>query len=101
VSDLRGSGKVRNATADSTKEADPRPRRATVHDLTIEIDTDLCVGFGDCVDVAPEAFELDEDGIAFLTAPDSVDRDTLLDGCRSCPVDAIIARDGEGEVVAP
>lgn len=101
MSDHQGGGKARNATADATTEVDSRPRRATVHDLRIEIDTDLCVGFGDCVDVAPEAFELDEDGIAFLTAPDSVDRAALLDACRSCPVDAIIARDGEGEVVAP
>lgn len=101
MSDLQGSGKARNATAESDIRADPRPRRATVHDLRIEIDMDLCVGFGDCVDVAPEAFELDEDGIAFLTAPDDFDRATLLDACRSCPVDAIIARDGEGEVVAP
>lgn len=101
MSDLQGSGKTRDATASSATEADPRRRRATVHDLSIEIDTDLCVGFGDCVEVAPEAFELDEDGIAFLTAPGNVDRGTLVDACRSCPVDAIIARDGDGEVVAP
>lgn len=101
MSDRQKSGRARNATADATTEVDSRPRHATVHDLKIEIDTDLCVGFGDCVDVAPEAFELDEDGIAFLTAPDSVDRGTLLDACRSCPVDAIIARGGEGDVVAP
>lgn len=101
MSDLQGTGQARNVPADATTEVDPRPRHATVHDLRIEIDTDLCVGFGDCVDVAPEAFELDEDGIAFLTAPGNVDRVTLLDACRSCPVDAIIARDGEGEVVAP
>lgn len=101
MSDPQGGGKARSATADASAETDPRPRHAIVHDLRIEIDTDLCVGFGDCVDVAPDAFELDEDGIAFLTAPDSVDRATLLDACRSCPVDAIIARDAEGEVVAP
>lgn len=78
-----------------------RPRRSSVHGLRLEIDTDLCVGFGDCVDVAPDAFRLDEDGVAFLTEPESVDRATLLEACRSCPVDAIVARDEDGDVVAP
>lgn len=79
---------------------DPRYERE-VHGLRVEVDTDLCVGFGDCVDVSPECFELNEEGLAEFTDPGSVDRETLLDACRSCPVDAITATNDEGEELAP
>lgn len=102
MSDVRRSPReAATSGPEAVTEAEGHARRATVHDLRIEIDIDLCVGFGDCVDVAPDAFRLDGDGIAFLTAPESVDRSTLLEACRSCPVDAIVARDGAGEVLAP
>lgn len=71
------------------------------HDLEIRIDRTLCVGFGDCIAPAPEAFDLDEEGIAILLEPESVPRERLLEACRACPVDAIIARDAEGRELAP
>ncbi len=33
-----------------------------VGDLIIRIDRTLCVGFGDCIEAAAEAFVLDEEG---------------------------------------
>jgi ferredoxin len=79
---------------------DDRTRRE-VHGLSVEIDRDLCVGFGDCVDASPEAFELDGEDVAVFTCPENVSRDELLRACRSCPVDAITARDADGDVLAP
>ncbi len=35
----------------------------TVGDLTVRVDRTLCVGFGDCVQEAPEAFRLDEEDV--------------------------------------
>jgi len=67
---------------------DPRTLRV-VGPLRIEIDRDLCVGFGDCVTESPEPFELDEEGIAVFRAPEKTIRTTLLDACSACPVDAI------------
>lgn len=81
--------------------ADDAEQERDVHGLRVEIDRDLCVGFGDCVDVAPQAFELDDEEIAVFTAPEDTSREELLRACRSCPVDAITARDEEGNVVAP
>lgn len=81
--------------------ADDAERERDVHGLRVEIDRDLCVGFGDCVDVAPEAFELDDEEIAVFAAPEDTSREELLRACRACPVDAITARDEEGNVVAP
>jgi ferredoxin len=69
----------------------------TVGDLTIRIDRLLCVGFGDCIEVAPEAFAFDGEGIVtFLVTIEQVDRDRIVRACDICPVDALSVFDGEG-----
>jgi len=73
----------------------------TVGDLTLRIDRTLCVGFGDCVTEAPEAFELDDEDIAVFVRPEAVERDRLLAACRACPVDAITVTDPGGSRLAP
>jgi ferredoxin len=68
-----------------------------VGDLVVRIDRLLCVGFGDCITEASEAFELDEEGVArFGSAPDRVGRERLIRACEACPVDAlsVLANDG-------
>ena len=72
-----------------------------VGDLRIRIDRTLCVGFGDCVTEAPEAFVLDDSGTAVFVAPDTVERDRLLRACDVCPVDAITVWDGKGVQIVP
>ena len=67
---------------------DPRSERE-VDGLRIVIDRDLCVGFADCVAEAPDAFDIDDGGIAVLTQPEKAGRVRLLDACAACPVDAI------------
>ena len=70
--------------------------------LTVRIDRLLCVGFGDCVDEAPESFELDLDGIAaFREDPDAAGRERLVRACASCPVDALTVLDDDGRQLAP
>ncbi len=69
--------------------------------LTVRIDRHLCVGFGDCISEAPDAFALDSEGVAVLKRPECVDRDRLLRACRSCPVDAITLTDHTGAQLAP
>jgi len=73
----------------------------TVGDLRIRIDRTLCVGFGDCVTEAPEAFVLDESGVAVFVKPEDVDRERLLRACDVCPVDAITVWDGAGSQLVP
>ena len=68
-----------------------------VGELTIRVDRLLCVGFGDCIEMAPEAFEFDEEGIVtFRAGIEQVDRDRLLRACDVCPVDALSAFDADG-----
>lgn len=75
---------------------------ATLHELLVRIDRTLCVGFGDCVTAAPDLFELDDEDIAvFRTSAATTDRETLLNACRACPVDALTATDANGHQLAP
>ena len=69
----------------------------TVGGLRIRIDRLLCVGFGDCIEVAPEAFEFDGEGIVtFVDTIEQVDRERIVRACDICPVDALSVFDGEG-----
>jgi ferredoxin len=72
-----------------------------VHGLRVRIDRTLCVGFGDCVTEAPEAFVLDDAGTAVFVRPEDVERERLLRACDACPVDAITVWDAEGKQLVP
>ena len=69
--------------------------------LRVRIDRTLCVGFGDCVTAAPDAFVLDNEDIAVFRAPESVDRSCLLRACAACPVDALTVWGEDGEQLVP
>ena len=78
---------------------DPQSERE-VHGVRAVIDRDLCVGFGDCIEEAAEAFDLDEDGVAVFTTPEHASKDRFLEACTSCPVDAISVW-GDGIEIVP
>ena len=69
--------------------------------LRVRIDRNLCVGFGDCIEGAPEAFVLDDEGLAVFTQPDTVERARLVAACDACPVDAITVWDEAGAQLVP
>lgn len=76
-------------------------REQRIGRLTIRIDRHLCVGFGDCIDVAADLFEMDADGVVtFRSAPGDAE-DLALRACAACPVDALSAIDATGRTVAP
>ena len=54
----------------------------------IVIDQSLCSGFGDCADLAPEVFELESGGRAFVRIGESADP-AVLDAAAACPMGAI------------
>lgn len=82
---------------------DPDPvTERRVGSLTVRIDRNLCVGFGDCIDVAPAAFALDDEDVAvFLDTVDGVEREELMEACRACPVDALTVLDPDGRALVP
>lgn len=68
--------------------ADFEERR--VEGLTIAIDRLTCIGSRNCVKVAPEVFQLGEDGIVtFTDASPDVARERVVEACGVCPVDAL------------
>lgn len=73
----------------------------SVGQLRVRIDRTLCVGFGDCVSAAPEAFALGADDVVVFLSPESVNPLQLMRACASCPVDALTAWDADGNVLAP
>jgi ferredoxin len=57
--------------------------------LTVHIDADACAAHGDCVDTAPDVFELDDVARVVGTGPDEL----LLAAAESCPSAAILIID--------
>ncbi|TDB79887.1 MULTISPECIES: ferredoxin [unclassified Micromonospora] len=83
--------------------------------LQVWVDQDLCTGDGLCVQYAPEVFEFDVDGLAYVKGPDGelrlnpgsrVDvpghlRLEVIDSARECPGECIhVVRDSDGVEVA-
>jgi ferredoxin len=83
--------------------------------LRVWVDQDSCTGDGLCVQYAPEVFEFDVDGLAYVKGPDgqlrtapgtAVDvpahlRLDVLDSARECPGECIyVQRAADGTPVA-
>ncbi|MGW7055508.1 ferredoxin [Streptomyces sp. NPDC054887] len=74
--------------------------------LEVWIDQDLCTGDGICVQYAPEVFELDIDGLAYVKSPDDellqspgattpvplTLLNDVVDSAKECPGDCIHVR---------
>jgi len=60
------------------------------------VDRESCLGYGDCVELAPGAFELDDTARVVGDAPEQ----RLRDAARACPAEAILLVDGDtGEAI--
>lgn len=66
--------------------------------IRIDVDRELCIGSGDCVDSAPDVFQLDDEGKAVVVDPDGAPVDDIVDAARNCPVTAISVTGEEGEI---
>jgi ferredoxin len=66
--------------------------------IKITVDPDLCIGSGDCVRVAPKAFQIDDAaGVSVpLAGAGNIDVEVLLRAARTCPTQSIrlVAADG-------
>ena len=77
------------------------PDVSTRNRIAIEVDRELCYGFGDCVDTLPEVFALDDEDTAVVLNVDAAPVDEILEAAQNCPVDAIIVIDETGEQLYP
>lgn len=84
--------------------------------MKVIIDRDKCIGAAPCIAVAPNVFELDDEGKAFVKdeaknatdddgkiriKTDSADDETIKTAAESCPVQAIIVYDDDGNQIFP
>ena len=63
------------------------------------IDREACLAYGDCAELAPEAFEVDNETAHLIG---SAPLRKMVDAARACPSEAITLIDAEtGEQIAP
>ncbi len=68
----------------------------------VQIDRNACIGAATCVVISPNAFALDNDGIAtVLPGALSVSDDELITAAQSCPTQAILLFDEAGNQIFP
>ncbi|HZN89660.1 MAG TPA: ferredoxin [Thermoleophilaceae bacterium] len=69
-----------------------------VNKLEITVDRGLCIGSGDCVDTAPDVFQLDDEDKAVVVNPDGAATDDILEAAGNCPVSAIFVVGEAGDL---
>jgi ferredoxin len=69
-----------------------------VNRVEVTVDRALCIGSGDCVDTAPDVFQLDDEDKAVVVDPDGAPLDDVIEGARNCPVSAIFVTGEDGDL---
>jgi ferredoxin len=69
-----------------------------VNRVQVTVDRALCIGSGDCVDTAPDVFQLDDEDKAVVVDPDGAPMDDIIEAARNCPVSAIFVAGEEGDL---
>lgn len=67
----------------------------------IIVDRNLCIGAASCIAVAPGVFELDSENKAVVYNAKGADDETILLAAKSCPTQAILVFDEEGNQIYP
>jgi ferredoxin len=80
--------------------ADTRERE--ISGQTVRIDRTLCIGSGNCTNIAPEIYVIREDNIVdFQDETPDIEQGRLEEAAALCPVDALIVEDENGEQIVP
>ena len=59
--------------------------------MKVQVISDLCIGCGACHAIAPEVFDMNDEGLAYVKSNDNVEnnKDAVIDAVESCPTSAI------------
>jgi ferredoxin len=74
------------------------PELSPKNQIHVEVDRGLCIGSGDCVDTAPDVFQLDDEEKAVVVDPDGASVDDVVQAAGNCPVSAITVVGELGEL---
>jgi ferredoxin len=61
----------------------------------LKADFEACQGYANCVDAAPDVYDIDDDGVVVLLKEEipHEDRPRIEEAARSCPVSALFIED--------
>ncbi len=70
--------------------------------MKVKVNPDVCIGCGACQAIAPDVFEINDDGVAQEITEDVKDElvEDAADAKEGCPVNAIYEPDKEVEEMA-
>jgi ferredoxin len=74
------------------------PELSRENRIALTVDRGLCIGSGDCVDTAPDVFQLDAEDKAVVVDPDGAPLDDVLTAASNCPVSAIFVVGESGDL---
>ena len=66
--------------------------------IRVTVDRALCIGSGDCVDTAPDVFQLDAEDKAVVVDADGASVDDVIAAAANCPVSAIFVVGEDGDL---
>jgi ferredoxin len=69
--------------------------------VKIKVIRGKCIAAATCIVLAPETFDLAEDGIVFAKEGTWNDAAKIIEAAKSCPTTAIIVEDLEGKQLYP
>lgn len=69
--------------------------------LKIKVINNLCISAATCLIRAPNTFDLDDDGIAFIKEGDWDEAVEIIEAAKSCPTTAVIVENLAGEQLYP
>ena len=69
--------------------------------MKIKILRDKCISAATCVAIAPETFELDDEGKVILKDSKGNEEQTIIDAAKSCPTQAIEIYDDDDKRIFP
>lgn len=69
--------------------------------VRIKVINELCISAATCIIHAPNTFDLDDDGIAYVKEGSWDDAYTVIAAAKSCPTTAIIIEDLQGNQLWP
>jgi len=69
--------------------------------VKIRVINNLCISAATCVIYAPNTFDLNENGIAYVKEGTWDDALTIIKAAKSCPTTAIIVEDLQGNQLYP
>ena len=74
------------------------PELSPENRIKITVDRALCIGSGDCVDTAPDVFQLDDEDKAVVVDADGAVVDDVVQAAGNCPVAAIFVVGESGDL---